>query len=46
MSRRKVRSSIAVEAGTESLQRIPSWFGEAVLFVKYWLDSGLVGYLF
>jgi len=45
MSRNKASTSLAVEAGTESCQRIPTWFGEAVLFGKYWLDSGLVGYL-
>ena len=45
MGRRKARTGVAVEAGTESLQRIPVWFGEAVLYGKYWLDSGLVGYL-
>jgi hypothetical protein len=36
---------VALEAGTESVQRIPEWFSEAVLSGKYWLDSGLVGYL-
>lgn len=45
MGRRKARTGIAVEAGKESVLRIPAWLGEAVLLGKYWLDSGLVGYL-
>lgn len=45
MGRRKARAGVAVEAGTENLQRILVWFGEAVLIGKYWVDSGLVGYL-
>jgi hypothetical protein len=45
MKRRKARTDVAVEVGTESVQRIPAWFGEAVLLGKYWRESGLVGYL-
>jgi hypothetical protein len=45
MGQRIARTGVAVEAGTKSVQRIPEWFGEAVMFGKYWLDSGLVGYL-
>jgi hypothetical protein len=45
MRRRKARTDVAVEVGTESVQRIPAWFGEAVLLGKYWQESGLVGYL-
>jgi hypothetical protein len=45
MGRRQARTDVAVEVGTENVQRIPAWFGEAVLLGKYWLESGLVGYL-
>ena len=45
MGRKKWRTGVVVEAGGESELRIPEWFGEAVLCGKYWLDSGLVGYL-
>ena len=45
MGRSKASTGVVVEAGRESALRMPSWFGEAVLFGKYWLDSGLVGYL-
>jgi len=45
MGRKKGRTGVAVEAGRESVRRIPAWFGEAVLYGKYWLESGLVGYL-
>jgi hypothetical protein len=45
MRRKKAKTGVAVEAGTESVPSIPAWFGEAVLLGKYWLDSGLVGYL-
>lgn len=45
MGRKKARTGVEIEAGTESLQRVPAWFSEAVLLGKYWLESGLVGYL-
>lgn len=45
MGRKNARSGIEVVVGTENVPRIPPWFGEAMLFGKYWLDSGLVGYL-
>lgn len=39
------RSGVEIEERGEEKVRIPSWFGEAVLLGKYWLESGLVGYL-
>ncbi|BAY59922.1 hypothetical protein NIES2135_67990 (plasmid) [Leptolyngbya boryana NIES-2135] len=45
MGSKYARTGIEVAVGTEDVPRIPAWFGEAVLFGKYWLDSGLVGYL-
>lgn len=38
-------SSVEIEGRDEGKPRLPSWFGEAVLLGKYWLESGLVGYL-
>lgn len=39
------RSGVEIEERGEEKARIPSWFGEAVLLGKYWLESGLVGCL-
>jgi hypothetical protein len=39
------RRGIEIIGVREDRPRIPSWFGEAVLWGKYWLESGLVGYL-
>ncbi len=41
----RVKSGVELEASEEERLRVPSWIGEAVLFGKYWLESGLVGYL-
>lgn len=39
------RQGVETSGVSEDRPQIPSWFGEAVLWGKYWLDSGLVGYL-
>ena len=39
------RSGVELEVCEEERQRVPSWFGEAMLLGRYWLESGLVGYL-
>jgi hypothetical protein len=39
------RSGVELEVREEARLRVPKWFGEAVLLGRYWLDSGLVGYL-
>lgn len=39
------RSGVELEVCEEERLRVPNWFGEAVLLGRYWLDSGLVGYL-
>jgi len=41
MGQRKGRRGVGVEAGRESLQRRPEWFGEAVLVGKYWLGQSV-----
>lgn len=41
----KDRSGVELEVCQEERLRVPSWFGEAVLLGRYWLESGLVGYL-
>jgi hypothetical protein len=38
MGRKNARSGIEVEVGRENQARVPSWFSEAVLFGKYWLE--------
>ena len=45
MRGKKVESGIELRGLEESNQRVPKWFGEAVLLGKYWQESGLVGYL-
>ena len=45
MRSKKVTSGIEISGLDESNQRVPDWFGEAVLLGKYWQESGLVGYL-
>jgi hypothetical protein len=39
------RSGVKLEARAEERLRVPNWFGEAMLLGRYWLNSGLVGYL-
>ena len=39
------RSGVELEVRAEERLRVPQWFGEAVLLGRYWLESGLVGYL-
>jgi Transposase DDE domain len=41
----RTESRNEIETSRQNTQRIPSWFGEVVLWSKYWLDSALVGYL-
>ena len=39
------RSGVELEVRAEERLRVPNWFGEAMLLGRYWLASGLVGYL-
>ena len=39
------RSGVELEVRAEERLRVPNWFGEAMLLGRYWLVSGLVGYL-
>lgn len=39
------QSGVEVLGAEEEKQRIPNWFGEAVLLGKYWQESGLVARL-
>lgn len=52
MKSSQVNSGIEIAVSESNVQRIPSWFGEAVLLGRYWWEmlgrywweSGLVGY--